>query len=276
MSKLSLFKKEWIDMVFEGRNKKYGAYQLRSENPKTTTKAVIIGVLLFSAAIAAPVLIKMGGLADAAEEEVEVVEMIEIEEPIEEPVEIPKPPEIKQVTAPKSIVDEVKFKPLVAVKKEEVPEIPPNNKDFETADPGKKTQEGDPDQGKVNIDVETGTANKDQEVTEDPNAIYNSAGLQVQPDFPGGVAAFLKGVHKNFNTPELDRDLEVRVIVSFVVEKDGSITNVKAARDPGYGLGKEAERAVKAIKQKWSPGIQNGKAVRSTFTLPIKVSIKSS
>jgi len=276
MAKLNIFKSDWIDMVFEGRNKKYGAYQLRSENPKTTVKALVIGSLLFVGAIASPFIWKMGGLADNEEEEVEVVEMIDIEEPeIEQPLP-PTPPEIKQQQAPKSIVEEVKFKPLVAAKKEEVPDDPPLQTDFKDADPGKENKEASPDQGDLNIGNESGDLNKGVEPVGDDNSIHNMAGLQVQPDYPGGVAAFLKEVHRNFNTPELDKDLEARVIVSFVVEKDGSITGVKAARDPGYGLGKEAERAVKAIKKKWSPGVQNGKPVRVNYSLPIKVSIKSS
>lgn len=274
MSKLNIFKSEWIDMVFEGRNKKYGAYQLRNENPKTTTRALIIGILLFSAAVAMPLISRwIGdglGLSEQ-EEEVEVVEMINLPEPeIEEPLP-PEPPKVEQVQAPKSIVEEVKFKPLEAAKKEEVPEDPPLQDQFKNADPGKENKEASPT-GDINIGVESGDLDKGVEPTEDPNAIYNMAGLQVQPSFAGG---FQNEVMKQFRMPDLDRDLNVRVFVSFVVEKDGSISDVKCTRDPGYGLGKEAERAVKSIKKKWDPGIQNGKPVRVRYSLPISVNYKS-
>jgi protein TonB len=69
--------------------------------------------------------------------------------------------------------------------------------------------------------------------------------------------------------------MTARIIVQFVVEKDGSLTGIKILRDPGYGLGKEAERVLKSVKTKWSPGIQNGKPVRASYNLPITINVKS-
>ena len=152
-----------------------------------------------------------------------------------------------------------------------MPEDPPKIEQFKDADPGKENKEAAP-KGDIVIGVESGDLDKGVEPTEDPNAIYNTAGLQVQPTFPGN---FQQEVVNNLRLPEVDRDLNVRMYVNFVVEKDGSITSVRVARDPGYGLGKEAERAVKAIKKKWEPGVQNGKKVRVSYTLPIVVNIKS-
>jgi len=272
MSKLDIFKSGWIDMVFEGRNKKYGAYQLRSENPRTTVKALIVGALLFSFLVALPMIFDaIGGFASKdVEEDVQLVEIIEIPEPKAEELP-PPPPVVNQVQAPKSIVEEVKFKPLEAAKKEEVPDDPPKIEDFKDANPGDKNKEASPT-GDINIGVNSGDLDKGVEPTEDPNAVYNMAGLQVQPSFPG---SFQAEVQKLLKIPEVDRDLDVKIYVSFVVEKDGSISNVKCTRDPGYGLGKEAERAVKAVKKKWEPGIQNGKPVRVSYSLPIKVTIRS-
>jgi len=107
------------------------------------------------------------------------------------------------------------------------------------------------------------------------NQVYNTAGLQVQPNYPGGIAAFLTYVNKNFRIPEIEQDMQAKIYVSFVIEKDGSLTAIKVLRDPGYGLGKEAERVLKSSKIKWSPGIQNGKPVRAAFNLPITINIKS-
>jgi len=273
MAKINLFKSEWIDLVFEGRNKKYGAYQLRSENPKTTTKAILIGIALFVFVVALPKIFDViGGMASKGDdkEDVQLVEIIDIPPP---PVEElpPPPPVVKQVQAPKNIVEEVKLKPLKAVKKEEVPEDPPKIEQFKDAEPGKENKEASP-KGDINIGVESGEADKGVEATEDPNAIYNMAGLQVEPTFPG---SFQAEVAKMMRLPEVDRDLDVKIYVNFVVERDGSISNVKAGRDPGYGLAAEAVRAIKSIKKKWEPGIQNGKAVRVSYSLPIIVRIKS-
>lgn len=275
MSKLNIFNTAWIDMVFEGRNKQYGAYQLRSENPKTTVKAFFIGAALFSFLVAMPIIYNAMGelVAKKDKEEVKVIEVIDIAEPIKEILPPPPPPvEVKQ--APKSLVDEVKLKPLEAVKKEEVPVDPPDQKQFKDANPGGEDKKGS-DEGDHNIGETQGTLNKGDERNAEDNAEYNTAGLQVQPNFPGGIDAFRGYVLKNFRLPEIDQDMTARIYVSFVVEKDGTLTDVKAIKDPGYGLGKEAERVVKSNKVKWSPGVQNGKAVRTRFNLPVTINIKS-
>lgn len=273
MSKINIFNSEWIDMVFEGRNKKYGAYQLRSENPKTTIKALIAGAMLFVFLVAMPKIYNyIDGMASKGkvDEDVKLVEIIEIPEPPAEELP-PPPPVVEQIQAPKSIVEEVKFKPLEAAKKEEVPDDPPKIEQFKDANPGDKNKEASPT-GDIVIGVKSGDLDKGVEPTEDPNAVYNMAGLQVQPSFPGNFQA---EVQKSLKLPDVDRDLNVRMYVNFVVEKDGSISNVKVPRDPGYGLAKEAERAVKSIKKKWEPGIQNGKPVRVSYTLPIVINIRS-
>jgi len=273
MAKINIFKSEWIDMVFEGRNKKYGAYQLRSESPKTTAKALALGIVIFSFAVATPMISRWigDGLSDGdtAEEEVKLVEMIELPEP--EPELLPPPPPVvEQKQAPKNIVDEVQFKPLEAVKKDEVPKTPPDIKQFEDATPGNEDNKKSPT-GAISIEGESGKAETGVDEPVEDNTVYTT-GLQVQPSFPG---SFQDEVMKHFRTPDVDRDIDVRLYVNFVVEKDGSISNVRCSKDPGYGLAKEAERAVKAVKKKWEPGVQNGKNVRASYTLPIVFRIKS-
>jgi protein TonB len=275
MSKLNIFGSAWTDMVFEGRNKSYGAYQLRSENPKTTVKALIIGALLFSFLVATPKIYEMlGNLVAKSDDDNtdKIIEVIDLPPPPKEDVLPPPPPPVEQQQAPKSIVEEVKLKPLEAVKKEEVPEDPPKIEQFKEADPSSRNAEASPT-GDINIDTPAGDLDKGVEAPD--NTVYNSAGLQVQPEFPGGMAAFYKYVNNNFRIPELDQNMQAKIYVSFVVEKDGSLTAIKVLRDPGYGLGKEAERVLKALKIKWQPGIQNGKPVRASFNLPITINIKS-
>ncbi|MDV6169151.1 energy transducer TonB [Flavobacterium sp. DG1-102-2] len=275
MSKLNIFNKSWVDLVFEGRNKQYGAYQLRTENPKTTVRALIIGALLFIFLVATPMIAdKLGDMASKEDDNVDkVIEVVDIPEPPKvEEVLPPPPPPVEQQQAPKSIVEEVKLKPLVAAKKEEVPEDPPKTEQFKEADPSSRNAEASPT-GDINIGKPSGDLDKGVEAPD--NTVYTTAGLQVQPDFPGGLGAFNNYILKNFRIPEVDRDMQARIYVSFVVEKDGSLTAIKVLRDPGYGLGKEAERVLKSLKIKWNPGIQNGKPVRTSFNLPITINIKS-
>ncbi len=276
MSKLNIFRSGWIDMVFEGRNKSYGAYQLRSENPKTTTKAVIIGVVLFSVAIAIPVIKNAIPVLKAEKDEPidKVIQVVDLPPPPAEelPPPPPPPPVQEQQQAPKSVVEEVKFKPLEVKKKEEVVEEPPTKEKLEVADPSSRNAEASPT-GDINIGKPSGDLDKGVEAPD--NTVYNSAGLQVQPEYPGGMTEFYNYVNKNFRIPEIEQDMTARIYVSFVVEKDGSMTGIKVLRDPGYGLGKEAERVLRSMSKKWSPGIQNGKPVRASYNLPITINVKS-
>lgn len=277
MSKLNIFNREWIDLVFEGRNKKYGAYKLRSENPKTTIKAFIIGAVLFVFLISIPkIYAAFEGLVVKNRDKETIDKVIEVVDlpppPKEELPPPPPPPPVEQKQAPKSVVEEVKFKPLEVKKKEEVVEEPPRKEQFEKADPSSRNAEASPT---GDIVIGTPAGDLDKGVEPEDNNVYNTAGLQVQPEYPGGMNAFYDYVNKNFNIPDVDRDMSARVFVSFVIEKDGSMSNIKVLRDPGYGMGKEAIRVLKSMKKKWQPGVQNGKNVRASFTLPITINIKS-
>lgn len=104
--------------------------------------------------------------------------------------------------------------------------------------------------------------------------VYSMAGLEIQPQFPGEVNAFQKEVSKNFLIPEIDSDLDAKIYINFVIEKDGSVSTVKCIKDPGYGLGQAAVMAVNKITTKWKPGIYKGVPVRVSYSLPIMVKIK--
>lgn len=109
--------------------------------------------------------------------------------------------------------------------------------------------------------------------TYNENSIYNSAGLDVQPEFPGGTNAFNEFILTNFKDPVIeDGPKTVKAYISFVIEKDGSVTDIKILRDPGYGIGDEAKRVLK-LSPKWKPGIQNDKPVRCQLNLPLTLNI---
>lgn len=104
--------------------------------------------------------------------------------------------------------------------------------------------------------------------------IYSPTGLQVQPEFPGGHIAFSEFIRSNFNTPTAeDGPKKVKAYVSFVVEKDGSVADIKMLKDPGYGIDEEIRRVLK-LSPKWKPGIQNDVAVRTSFTLPLTLNLE--
>jgi protein TonB len=256
--KLDLIKDQWLEIVFEGRNKVYGAYELRKTNPKTTVRALIIGSVLFVLAIAMPLLINM--IPDSQDDvsldtKITTVKLPPKEKPKEN---IPPPP------PPPPKVDQVKFVKPVVAKAEEVVEEPPKIVEIKDKKLGAETIKGDPD---AELTVEP-VGNGPADVVEDNN-IYNTAGIEVKPDFPGGMAKFYKFVGNNYHTPE-EEGLSGKVYVTFVVEKDGSLTDIKVVRDIGFGTGKEAIRVLKSCP-KWNPGEQNGKKVRVLYSLPITI-----
>ena len=111
-----------------------------------------------------------------------------------------------------------------------------------------------------------------QEKTIHPNqnTIYNSAGITIKPEFPGGQKEFEKYIRKNYITPREAKELKGNIYVTFIIEIDGTLTNIKVLRDLGFGTGKEAIRVLEQCP-KWIPGQQKGMIVRSTYSLPISV-----
>ena len=261
--KLDIFKNQWLDIVFDGRNKSYGAYQLRKSNTKTSVKALVIGSILFGLAVSTPLILSLFPDSSDVETDTDIkITAINLPPKQEKPKEnLPPPPP----PAPK--VDQVKFVKPVVAKAEEITEEPPKIVEMKDKKIGAETVKGNPDAVLTVEPVGTGKA----AVVEDApdNQIYNTAGIEVKPDFPGGIDKFYKFVGNNYQAPE-EEGLKGKVYVTFVVEKDGSLTDIKVIRDIGYGTGKEAIRVLKKCP-KWTPGEQNGKKVRVLYSLPITI-----
>lgn len=263
--KLDLIKNQWIDIVFEGRNKLYGAYELRKTNRKTSARALIIGSVLFSLAISAPLIASY--LPKGGEDEMDTdIKIATVKLPpkkkVEEIKNLPPPP------PPPPRVDQVKFVKPVVAKAEEVTEEPPKIEEIKDKKIGSETIKGDPN-AKLTVDEPVGTGPVVQEVIEEDTSVHSLAGIEQKPEFPGGIEKFYAFVGKNYQAPE-EEGLKGKVYVTFVVEKDGSLTDIKVIRDIGYGTGKEAIRVLNKCP-KWIPGEQNGKKVRVLYSLPITI-----
>lgn len=269
-SKLDIFKLQWLDVVFSDRNKAYGAYQLRKDNSRTTSRALLIGSVLFILAVSSPLIAKYisGFIPEAKEDLIETEVVLQPPPPVDETTPPPPPPP----EPPRPKVSTVKFPPLVVVPKEEVVEEPPTVEEIKVADPGQKTIEGDPTAEAI-IDAPVGEAPKEAAVTEDTNQIFTS--VEVLPAFPGGDKAWEKFVRGyQYPAQAVENGVSGRVVVSFVVEKDGSLTDVKVVRDPGMGTG---DAALKLFKKspKWTPGIQNSRPVRVAYTQTIALNLEA-
>jgi protein TonB len=262
LGKINIFENNWVDMVFNGRNQKYGAYVLRKESDKNTNKGVLYAIVFFTLAISAPVIVNwIEGLVPKAAEEVKVVEVNTLEEPPPIDKEQPPPPPAEP---PPPLKSTVKFTPPEIKPDEEVPdEPPPTQEDLKDKDAGVKTVEGDPNGVDPSL-LETGDG-----LTGDEGPQIVTFAEQM-PQFEGGQEEMMKYLQKNLNYPPVAREngIEGRVVLQFVVGTDGKISQIEVLKKLGWGLEEEAVRVVKAMPP-WRPGKQNGKPVYVKFTLPI-------
>lgn len=268
-SKIDLFNKEWLDVVFAKKNKNYGAYELRQTNAKNTTKSLFIASAIFILLFVGPKIYALlsGMLPEPPPEKITEVVM-QPPPPINPDVKTPPP-----VEPPPPKEDQIKFPPPIVKPDNEVrDEEPPKMEDLKKADPGQKTIEGDPTADIVQI-APAGEGPKQAQVVED-NTVYNFVSMENPPNYPGGLDKFYKYLGDNIKYPPMaaENNIQGKVLVSFTVEKDGSLTDLKVERKLGYGTDEEAMRVLK-LSKRWNPGMQNGKPVRVKYNIPISFNL---
>ncbi|WP_438945027.1 energy transducer TonB [Sediminibacterium sp.] len=250
-----------LDIIFDGRNKEYGAYDLRKTYNKRMVKALVGTILIILLAVLGNLLANSTS-SSKPELIVQDVSLENVQQEEKKPEPPPPPPPPKQ-EPPK--VEITKFTPPKIVKDEEVKEedeIKEVEK-LEDTKIGTINQEGAKDEGIVAPPVESGTGVVEApKKEEDYDKIFTV--VQIPAEFPGGLPAWAKYLERNLN-----RDLPVEngappgkytVVVSFIVAKDGSISDVVAENDPGYGTKNEAVRVI-TRGPKWKPAVQNGRNV---------------
>ncbi len=274
---VDLTSREWREIVFEGKNKEFGAYKLRESSPARHTKA-IVSVLIAVAIILVLLILSVSGVFSKPEEEqittatVQEITTVDAEEEIEEEPEeeFVLPPEPEEIVAPEEVANQQQVTDLLIVeddKLEEDKQVKNQEEvlDNEAAVGAVDITEGTNDLNKIIIKDEVIAAPKVEE--EQP---MNIAMVEQKPEFNGGEAAMYKWLSDNIVYPSAasEEGVQGRVVVEFVVGKDGSITNVRVVRPRHPALDKEAVRVVKAMP-KWIPGRNNGQPVKVTYTLPV-------
>ncbi len=249
-----------LDIIFDGKNKEYGAYELRKTYNQRITRALLGTLIIILLAVGGNMLANRTGKTKT-ELIVQDVSLENVKQEEKKP-EIPPPPPPKQ-EPPK--VEITKFTPPKIVKDEEVKkdDVIKEVEKLEDTKIGTINQEGAKDEGIVAPPVEKGTgvvqAPKQEE---DYDKVFTV--VQIAAEFPGGVGAWAKYLERNLN-----RDLPVEngapagkytVVVSFIVAKDGRISEVVAENDPGYGTKAEAVRVIQKGPN-WKPAVQNGRNV---------------
>ncbi len=271
------------EIVFENRNKEYGAYDLRSRYPRFLTRAFLIGTILFSIFAIAPLVImkiKQMNAKEKVEIDAKLVNVLQedkiIEAPKEEEAAPPPPP--PKVEAPKvEVIQNVVPEPKKAPKVETPP--PPISKQLETTT-GLRNQEGvkAPSYTPPPPPPSTGTKASTVEVKPQAPAAVSQTEVYTEveqlADYPGGINSFRGKVSENFDTSAMNGDEgTLKTEVTFVVERDGSITAVKA-NGSNSDFNREAERTIKSIKTKWTPAKINGQPVRYRFRLPLTMNFE--
>ena len=277
MAKIDLYDPKWVDMVFAGKNKEYGAYQLRKGTSGRNIKALLI--LVIAAALVGGFLAWKVIEQKQAEEQQAYMEAMELaklqqqakkEEKKKEPVkpkiepkkEIPVARETQKFTAPVIKKDEL-------VKEEN--QVKQMDKLDEKVAVGAEDKEGVKDRTVEAVRSEIAVAAPPPPPAPKPEVATKVFDVvEEMPSFPGGNAALMSYLSSNTKYPVVAQEngVQGRVIVSFVVERDGSISDVKVARSVDPSLDREAQRVVKSMPR-WSPGKQNGSTVRVKYTVPV-------
>ena len=271
MAKIDLIDNSWVDLVFEGKNQNYGAYQLRKNTGSRNVKAMLI-MLAIGIAIAAFVAIK-GVVENAMKQDVAIeadVELAKLAEKKEAKVEKKEEPKIEKVEVEK-VKSSVKFVPPVIKKDSEVkPE-----EELKSQEELNKTNTAIGAFDVKGNDEAAGEVLKAKEVIAQPEPPKEEETkvfdvVEQMPSFPGGPSALMQYLSSNIKYPVVaeENGVQGRVVCTFVVEKDGSITDVRVIKSVDPSLDKEAMRVVKSMP-KWIPGKQNGSAVRVKYTVPV-------
>jgi periplasmic protein TonB len=261
------------DLVFEGRNKAYGAYLLRRLYNRHITTATVVASVLFALLLSAPLIARLINGGDDTTEVVKHAKVVSLADlppppPTEVPPPPPPPPPVEPPPPPVRATQQF-TPPVIKPDDEVVKEEIPDQDLLKTVDAGTKTQEGDPN-APVDLGVLEGTGIVEEVVETKPYTW-----VEQMPTFPGGDAEMMKYLGKNIRYPPVAQrnGLEGLVVLSFTVSSSGEISDIEVVKSLGGGTDEEAVRVVKGMP-KWQPGKQNGRAVPVKFTLPIRFTIK--
>lgn len=289
---VDLSSKEWTDLIFEGKNKEFGAYALRQASDRRHNLAVIYVIAGLALIL---IFAWLYGMYKADKERAEnerIAELIasieqqqfeelqaeldipeEEENQMEQEEEIPEPEEEEALA--EEILNTEKFTEFLVQKDEDVKE------EVKSADEVKDTSTA---LGSVNFDQGTDDLNivrehKNEVIVEDKAPVVEETkvftSVEQMPQFPGGEAELLKWISTHIKYPAIamENNVQGKVVVQFVVTRDGSIGEVKIARGKDPDLDKEAMRVVKTLP-KFIPGKMNGQAVNVWYTLPINFKLQ--
>lgn len=273
---VDLSSKEWRDIVFEGKNKDFGAYELRRDSDKRHNKAMIAVLIFIIILFIIPLLVNTV-LPKAEEKPEDVIEQTmanladaEADEQEDEP-EPERYEEQQEEVLPEEVLNTVKVTEIAIVEDDKVKA----EDEIKSADELKETTTafGQSDFDKGTDDRNVVREHKDEIVVEEKKPVEENkvfTTVEQMPQFPGGDAELMKYIQKNLKYPPvaMENNIQGRVVVQFVVTRTGKVGEIKVVRGKDPDLDKEAVRVVRSLPD-FIPGKMNGQAVNVWFTLPI-------
>ena len=264
IAKLDLYNPEWLELVFDSKNKDYGAYELRQHYAGTLVKSMVIAFLGVAVLYTGyNILRPKEHISNPA-----IIREYTIKPP---PVDqkdhhiIPPKPHTIKPPEQAAIIKYPVMRPTI----DQAAENPPKIDDLKGAAIGTETKKGS-NEG-VNIDLPvTSTGGEMGKIDESSTNPVDMRSVEVEPEPYGGAAAWAKFLQKNIHYPPQasENGVHGKVFLSFIVETDGHLSNIKVERGVGSGLDEEALRVLK-LAPAWKPGIQNGHKVRVMYSIPI-------
>ena len=278
MAKIDLYDPKWVDMVFAGKNKEYGAYQLRKGTSGRNIKSLLL--LVIAAALVGGFLAWKVIEQKQAEEQQAYMEAMEL-------AKLQEQAKKEEKKKPEKVQPKIEAKKEIPVARETQKFTAPVIKKDELVKEENQVKQMDKLDDKVAVGAEDKEGVKDRTVEAVRSEIAVAAPppppapkpevatkvfdvVEEMPSFPGGNAALMSYLNSNTKYPVVAQEngVQGRVIISFVVERDGSISDVKVARSVDPSLDREAQRVVKSMPR-WTPGKQNGQTVRVKYTVPV-------
>ncbi len=279
---VDLSSSEWIEIIFEGKNKDFGAYELRKASTKRHNRAMLVILIVLLVVALLGLLANTVLQQNEARPEDQVEQAMidysadEQEEEEQEEEEMQRVEEQQPEALPEEILNTVKATELQITRDEEVVEEIKSQDDLKETD----TAIGQTNFDKGTDDLNVVREHKEEIIVEekkpepvDDNKVFDV--VEQKPQFPGGEAALLKYVAEHLRYPAMaqENNIQGRVVVQFVVTKTGSVGEVKVVRGKDPDLDKEAVRVVKSLP-KFVPGKMNGHSVNVWYTLPIQFKLQ--
>lgn len=274
--KSTIYQTEWLNLVFENKNKSYGAYELRLNYDRRLGYSLFMASLIAVLLTLSPTLyyhFKTGGTSDLPFPRVDDKEKVVIVSMIPEKKETK--PELPAASVPRLNPAKLKSTRFVNINVVSTPvvEDPPSIIELQNSTISAQSIEGT-ETSQSEFFSANGTVSGDSggfgNGAVSANELVKPELLERYPEFPGGTEAFANYLRKYLRYPEraIYAGIEGKVFISFVIEKDGRLTDIKVLRGIGYGCDEEAVRVLKKSPF-WKPGVQNSKNVRVLYTLPI-------